>query len=323
MSKLEKILFSLKPVNFVITKSKNLVLPGFEGMPLYDVLLFFVQQVKKIGFTERAAAISFNILVALPAALIFLCTLVPYLPAANKFEEQLLLTLEDVLRNEATFQLVGGIVSDFFKTPRKGLLSISFLAGVFFSSNAMMGIMHTFDRSYFEERSAKFMAKRWTAIKLTSLLILLVITSMLLLATQGSVKNFVLRKLGWDSVWIRSIIDYSRWFVIFLLTYLSIASIYRWAPAVKVKWSFISPGTILSATLVILTTWIFSVWVNNFGNYNKVYGSIGTVLILMNLVYINSLILLIGFEINVSITAIKAQSTARQQREKEHQNTMN
>ncbi|MCU0375558.1 MAG: YihY/virulence factor BrkB family protein, partial [Chitinophagaceae bacterium] len=149
--------------------------------------------------------------------------------------------------------------------------------------------------------------------------ILLVITSMLLLATQGSIKTFVLRKLGWDSLWIRTLIDYSRWFVIFLVTYLSIASIYRWGPAVKVKWSLISPGTILSAALVILTTWIFSVWVNNFGNYNKVYGSIGTVLILMNLVYINSLILLIGFEINVSITAIKAQSTARLQREKDQQ----
>lgn len=319
MTKLEKILFSLKPVNFVITKSKNLVLPGFKGMPLYDVLLFFVQQVKKIGFTERAAAISFNILVALPAALIFLCTLVPYLPTAIQFEKQLLLTLEDVLRNEATFELVGGIVSDFFKTPRNGLLSISFLAGVFFSSNAMIGIMHTFDQSYFEERSPKFMAKRWTAIKLTSLLILLVITTMLLLATQGSIKTFVLRKLGWDSLWIRSLIDYSRWFVIFLVTYLSIAFIYRWGPAVKIKWSLVSPGTILAAALVILTTWLFSVWVNNFGNYNKVYGSIGTVLILMNLVYINSLILLIGFEINVSITAIKAQSTARLLREKELQ----
>ena len=319
MTKLEKILFSLKPVNFVITKSKNLVLPGFKDMPLYDVLLFFVQQVKKIGFTERAAAISFNILVALPAALIFLCTLVPYLPTAIQFEKQLLLTLEDVLRNEDTFELVGGIVSDFFKTPRKGLLSISFLAGVLFSSNAMMGIMHTFDRSYFEERSPKFMAKRWMAIKLTSLLILLVITSMLLLATQGSIKTFVLRKLGWDSLWIRSLIDYSRWFVIFLVTYFSIASIYRWGPAVKIKWSLVSPGTILASALVILTTWLFSVWVNNFGNYNKVYGSIGTVLILMNLVYFNSLILLIGFEINASITAIKAQSTARLLREKELQ----
>jgi membrane protein len=204
------------------------------------------------------------------------------------------------------------VVTDFFNTQRSGLLSFSFLAGVFFSSNAMMGIMHTFDRSYFEERSSRFMAKRWTAVKLTSLLILLVIGTVLLLATEGPIKTFILQKLGWDNLVIRSIIVWSRWVVIFVLIYMTIAFIYRWGPAVKVKWSIISPGTILATLLVILTSWLFSVWVNNFASYNKVYGSLGTVLIIMNLVYFNSLILLIGFEINVSITAIKAQSKKRQ-----------
>lgn len=280
-------------------------------MPLYDVLYFFLQQVKKIGFSERAAAISFNILVALPAALIFLCTLVPYLPSTFEFEIQLLRAIKDVLRNDDTYELVAEVITDFFNTPRRGLLSFSFIAGVFFSSNAMMGIMHTFDRSYFEERSSRFMAKRWTAIKLTSLLILLIISSVLLMATQGPIKNFILEKLHWNNYFFRTLIDWSRWVVILMVTYLTIAFIYRWGPAVKVKWSIISPGTILATLLVILTTYLFSVWVNNFASYNKVYGSIGTVLIIMNLVYFNSLILLIGFEINVSITAIKARSKQR------------
>jgi membrane protein len=312
MKKITRILLRLPLVSYLLKTSKNLVLPGFQGMPLYDVMTFFVEQVKKIGISERAASISFNILVALPAGLIFLGTLVPYLPSAIKFEEQLLEALHDVLRNEQTYDLVAGVVTDFFNTQRSGLLSFSFLAGVFFSSNAMMGIMHTFDRSYFEERSSRFMAKRWTAVKLTSLLILLVIGTVLLLATEGPIKTFILQKLGWDNLVIRSIIVWSRWVVIFVLIYMTIAFIYRWGPAVKVKWSIISPGTILATLLVILTSWLFSVWVNNFASYNKVYGSLGTVLIIMNLVYFNSLILLIGFEINVSITAIKAQSKKRQ-----------
>ena len=311
MNKFERILIGLPFIRYLLKYSKRITLPGFQGMPVYDVMLFFLQQVKKIGFSERAAAISFNILVALPAALIFLCTLVPYLPETIEFEKQLLGAVHDVLRNEETFLLVEDIIRDFFNTPRSGLLSFSFLAGVFFSSNAMMGIMHTFDRSYFEERSSRFMAKRWTAIKLTSLLILLIIASVLLLATQGPIKTFILRKIGWDNIFFRTIIDWSRWVVILMVTYFTIAFIYRWGPAVKVKWSLISPGTIFATSLVILTTLLFSLWVNNFGNYNKVYGSIGTVLIIMNLVYINSLILIIGFEINVSITAIKARSKRR------------
>lgn len=315
MSKLERILVGLPIVRNLLKWSKRITLPGFQGMPLYDVFLFFWLQAKKIGFSERAAAISFNILVAMPAALIFLCTLVPFLPDTVQFEMQLLRAMRDVLRNDNTYVLVADLIDDFFNTPRSGLLSFSFLAGVFFSSNAMMGIMHTFDRSYFEERSSRFMAKRWTAIKLTSLLVLLIIASVLLLATEGPIKTFILQKLGWDNAFIKAIFEWSRWFVILMVTYLTIAFIYRWGPAVKNKWSLISPGTIMAAGLVILTTFLFSIWVNNFGNYNKVYGSIGTVLILMNLVYINSLILIIGFEINVSITAIKARSARRQREE--------
>jgi membrane protein len=311
LTKLERILLEQPVTRNIIRWSKRIALPGFQGIPLFDVLTFFTQQAKKIGFSERAASISFNILVALPAGLIFLCTLVPYLPSAVPFEKQLLEALEDVLRNEQTYDFVANIISDFFNTPRSGLLSFSFLAGIFFSSNAMMGIMHTFDRSYFEERSSRFFAKRWMAIKLTALLVLLIIASVLLLTTEGAIKTFILRKLGWDNYFMRNLIAWSRWIVILSVTYLTIAFIYRWGPAVKVKWSIISPGTILATLLVILTTMLFSIWVNNFGSYNKVYGSLGTVLIIMNLVYFNSLILLIGFEINVSITAIKSRSKQR------------
>ncbi len=319
MTKLERIIIEWKPIAKILRKSKQITLPGFEGMPLYDVLIFFVQQVKKIGFSERAASISFNILVAFPAGLIFLCTLVPFIPVAVDFQNQLLFTLQEVLRNKKTYDLAAGVINDFFTTTRSDLLSVSFLAAIFFSSNAMMGIMNTFDSSYYEIDRGKFLAKRWMAIKLTTLLILLIIVSMLLLATQGPIKTFILRKMGMDNFITRTVFEYSRWVVILLVTYFTIAFIYRWGPAMVVKWRIISPGAILATILVVLTTLLFSIWVNNFASYNKVYGSIGTVLILMNLIYINSLVLLIGFEVNVSITSIKAISEKRLKEEKEEE----
>ncbi len=311
MTKLEKKIIAFPPIAAFLRKSRRISLPGLDGLPLYDVLVFFFLQIKKIGFSERAAAISFNIIMALPGGLIFLFTLVPFLPNAIDFKEQLLVLLNDVLRNKNMYDLIADVVEDFFVTERSGLLWFSVVFIIFFSSNAMMGIMHTFDRSYFEERSSRFMAKRWTALKLTSLLILLIISSILLLATQGSFKTFILQKIGWDYPIIREVINYSRWIVIFSLTYFTIAFIYRYGPAVKVKWSLRSPGSVIATVLVILITWLFSVWVNNFTNYNKIYGSIGALIVLMNLVYINALILLIGFEINVSIAAIKAQAKNR------------
>ncbi|MFM9644433.1 YihY/virulence factor BrkB family protein, partial [Streptomyces turgidiscabies] len=89
-----------------------------------------------------------------------------------------------------------------------------------------------------------------------------------------------------------------RWSVVVALFYYGIALIYKYAPSVKKRWRLSSPGTLLATTLTIVTTEIFSFWVSNFASYNRVYGSIGTVLILMLLIYINALILLIGFELN-------------------------
>lgn len=308
MTRFEKWLVKLRPFAWLVNKSKSFSPAGFDGMPLYDVVRFFRQQMTRIGFNSRAAGISFNILMAVPAGLIFLCTLVPYLPTAVHFERELLRALSEILKDKGTYRLLADIIHDFFGTHRSGLLSFSFAAAIFFSSNAMMGVMRTFDRSYFEERSSRFLAKRWTAIRLTSLLILLVFATVLLLATQGPLKIFLLKKLHINRPVVSDVIQFTRWVIIVLLNYFTIAFIYRWAPAVRNRWPLSSPGAILATLLTILTSWLFGEWVNNFGQFNKVYGSLGTVLIIMNLVYINSLVLLIGFELNVSITAVKAAS---------------
>jgi len=194
-------------------------------------------------------------------------------------------------------------------------LSTSFVAALFFASNAMMGVMRTFDRSFFEERKRKFMYKRWTAIKLTLLLLILIFVSILILSTQGSLRKTLTNNAGWDRSIVLEIIKSLRWVIVAMLNFFSIAFIYRFATAVKIRWKVFSPGAIFACLLTISTSYVFSLWVNSFGRFNQVYGSLGTVLIIMNLIYINALILLIGFEINVSITTIKAKSLLRQKEE--------
>jgi len=240
---------------------------------------------------------------------------VPYLPVSKEFTNQLLLAVHDILQNDKTYELVHSVIMDVLTTPRSGLLSFSFLFALFFSSNAMMGVMQTFDRSFFQERKKKFLYKRWTAIKLTFLLLLLVFVSVLLLTTQGPIQKTFHNKLGLTDSTVSTLVDYARWMIIISLNFFSIAFIYKYATAVKIRWKTFSPGAILASVLTILTSYIFSVWVNNFGRYNQLYGSIGTVLIIMNLVYINALILLIGFELNVSITTVNARSLQRQREE--------
>lgn len=309
MIKLKRHIINFAPIAASIRFSKRVSPPGFQGLSLYDVIIYFRQHSGKIGFNERAAAISFNILMAVPAFLMFLFTLVPYLPVAERFKDEFLRTIREVLRSERIYSVVQNVVNDItdvLSNRRTGLLSISIIVALFFASNAMMGVMRTFDRSIYQERKGRFLVKRWTAIKLTSILVLLIIVTGLLLSTQTPAAwRLFRRQFGWERPLVRNIVHYARWIVIISLNYFSIACIYKYAPAIRIRWKMFSPGAVIACLLTIITAYLFSIWVNNFGKYNQLYGSLSTILLLMNLIFFNALILLIGFELNVSITKLK------------------
>jgi len=316
MTKLERLIVNSPPVSFLARKSKKIILPGFEGLPLYDVIVFFLHQVRKVGFNERAAAISFNLLMAIPPLMIFLFTLVPYMPIAKEFNRELLLLVKDITPNQNTYRLAEEFIRDFTR-PRGGLLSFGFLLIILFSSNAMIGIMRSFDRSLHtvHKERRNFFKFRWTAIRLTSLLIVVLIACILLLIFQGNFLKWLFRIWNITDPNTKALINSIRWLLIVALFFLSIGLIYRYAPAIKKKWKIISPGTILATFLIVLVLSIFSFWIRNFGNMNRIYGSIGTVLILMSLIFISSLVLLIGFELNVSINTLKMLAEQRGVRE--------
>ncbi|MBL7746852.1 MAG: YihY/virulence factor BrkB family protein [Chitinophagaceae bacterium] len=289
------------PARIIINKSKETSLPGFRSIPIYDVVKFFIGQVKTIGMTERASAIAYNFFMAIPPAVIFLFTLIPFFPISQQFEEELYGLIRDVIPGEKDNQVLINFLQDFINNPRTGLLSLGFVLSMFFSSNAIMGIMRSFDKNYIGFRKRTDLQKRGAALKITLVLFIIVFACILLLIGRGA----VLKLLGIESAVLRNIILNARWLVIILLFFSCISYIYRHAPAVHKKWRLINPGSILATFLMLLLTLLFSWWVGRFGSYNQIYGSLGTVLILMVLIFINSLILLIGFELNVSINALK------------------
>ena len=304
MSQLQKIgtaVLRFWPVRFLIHKSKVTSFPGFRGIPIYDVIQFFFSQVKTVGMTERASAIAYNFFMAIPPSLIFLFTLVPLFPISRQFEQELYSLIKDVIPGEKNNSYLIQFLKDFINKPRTGLLSLGFLLSLFFSSNAVMGIMRSFDKNYIGLRKRKEYQKRGAALKITMVLFILFLTSILLLVAQGQVLSWI----GVRSATVRNIITNVRWVVILLLFFASISYIYRHAPAVHKKWRLINPGSILATFLMIICTLGFTWYVNYFGQFDQLYGSIGTVLILMILIFFNSLVLLIGFELNVSISTLK------------------
>src|ERR1700742_4900440 len=193
MIKLERKIYNSAAFRFLEAKSKKIILPGFQGTPLFEVISFFNSQVKKVGLNDRARSIAFSFLTAIPAATIFICTLIPYLPVNKQIERQLLLLTKDLTPNQNTYLLVSQFLEDFLDKPRVGLLSFGFVLALFYSSNAMIGIMRSFNKSLIYNSRRNPFQIRWMAIKLTTLVLFMVIGSVIMLVTQAQLLRSVLK----------------------------------------------------------------------------------------------------------------------------------
>jgi len=286
--------------------NKKLILTNLGGYSFTDVLKAFIRQLKKTSLTERAAGISFNIVMAIPPTLVFIFTLIPYLPISKQFINQMFALIRDVIPGEKNHAAIISFLRDFLNKPQNGLLSFGLLLAILFSSNAMMGVLRSFDKNYPGFSKRKMLNKRKVALQLTLICFFLIFFCILLLVAQTA----VLRWLGIRGAGLRSILENFRWILIILLTFYIVSHIYRHGPAVAKKWPLITPGSLFATTLMILATALVTYYVNHFNNYNKLYGSIGAIFILMSLIYANSLALLMGFELNVTLTQLSQRKAA-------------
>ncbi len=301
MTKFERILFSKPPLGTIIKRTKTIHPPGFEGVPLYDVLRFFYIQLRSISFRDRAASVAFNFLLAIPPSLLFLFTLIPNLPFFSKesIQQELHYIITDIIPAETYNRDIIQFIDQFFKGNKIGLISFGFVFALYFASNAMTGLI----RSFYKKGQPGFFRRigllsRWTAIKLTMIVFGLFLLCLVLLVLQGTFLHNVVESSFW-----RSIIFYTRWLFIILLLFYSIAFIFKYGPSLETKWKLYSPGAIASTVLILLSTTLFSTIADSIIRYNVLYGSLGTILMIMALIYIISISILVGFELNLSISS--------------------
>lgn len=296
MTKLESIILNWAPVRFVIDFAKRAVLPGFQGVSLYEAGVFFIREYQNTDLDERSGAVTYSFLMAIPPTLLFLFSLIPYLPL-HDVQQTILDTIRIVSPNRNMYDNISGVITDFMNTERKDLLSFGVLLTLFFSSNGMMGLMKTFDRSLpvYVKRSAY--RRRWIAIKLTFLIMCVAIATIVALIIQTEALNAIIERIFGSVVPVRifSIL------IIIALIFFAISIIYTYGPSLSHRFKFVSPGSVFATILTVLTTAVFFFLINNFLNYSKVYGSIGTLIALMSWLYFNTTIMVLGYELNVSI----------------------
>lgn len=277
--------------------SKNSTLPGFRRISLHDVIKKTIEQVEDDDIWERTSAISYNFAMAFPPAIIFLFTLIPHMPISQSFINEMYAIIIDIIPGPRNYTAIIDFLNDFLKNPRNDLLSVGFLLSLFFTSNAIIGVMRSFDKSLpgFTKRSD--FARRVAAIRITLVLFLLFIVCIALIIAR----EVVLQWLGIENQVVIFFVSNLRWVLIIALFFITVAYIYRAVPSIDKKWKLITPGSIVATVLMMVCAIGFSWWVSNFASYNKLYGSISTLIILMVLIYLVSLSLLIGYELNVSI----------------------
>jgi membrane protein len=276
--------------------TKSIRLPGARGMTLYSLGKSFFANIKNIRLAERAAAISFNFLMAIPATLIFLCSLIPFLPL-DSVQETILNSIRLLSPNATMYGSAERLITDFMQTKRRELLSIGFLFTIFASSNGVMGVLRSFDRVSPAHVARSGMARRWKAIRLTIGLILVVLISLALLIIQTSLLDRYMADIVGSPVIIKTL----SWITLVFIIYLTICMLYKYGPSLQYKFPFFSTGALIATLLFIVISYGFFFVASNFVNYNKVYGSIGTLVMLMAWMFITGLVILIGFEINLSI----------------------
>jgi len=291
--------------NRIAQKAKQITVPFFDGLPLYDVAKFFWKGVVDGAITTRASAVAFNFILAIFPAIIFIFTLIPYIPIDN-FQVQLMNLMQSVLPDNA-FLAVKGTIQDIITQPRGSLLSFGFLAAFIFSTNGLVSIMVAFNGTIHAIETRSIWSRYMIAFGLSLILTTLTALSVALITISQRLIEFLLIKQFIHFNYIYYLLIGGKWLVILLLFFFTFAFIFYFGPARKMKFRFISAGGTLATLLSICISVGFSFYINNFGKYNTLYGSIGTLVVVMMWIYFMSLIMLIGFELNVSIWSAQSR----------------
>jgi len=294
--------------------------PGLQRIPLYNLLVFIKKELQEDTIVTRANSMAFSFFMAIFPAIIALFTLLPYTPL-YKMKVNLNgqpAQFQDLLRANITEVMPGSAGDMLFRTideiatkPRSGLLSFGFILALWFSSNGMISMMRGMEKNYksFKKRSA--FQKRLMAIQLTFLIGMVLIGSVVFVILGNTIFAFVFKYISVDAL-DRAMLFSFRWAVVLALFYTMFSTIYRFGSSVRKPIPFFNPGAMLGTILSIMISWGFSFYVDNFGNYNALYGSIGTLIVLMIWIQMNCMILLIGFELNAGIIVLRDQRFERE-----------
>ncbi len=277
--------------------------PGFEGVSLQEALIGVREELRNDNIIIRASSMSFFFFLAIFPTIIFFFSLIPYLPVEN-YNAVFMGLLKGFLP-EGIYSMLRTTISDILSIQRGGVTSFNFIMAFAFSSNGVTSMLTAFDKSHDNYKKRKFLQKQWVSFKLVVLVSFMFLVSItLVILGERTIKN-ILIYFDFYNFWTYTIIVFLKYIIVFFAFFNVVASIYYYGPSVKEKFKYFSIGAIFSTFSLIILSTLLKVYFKLFSNFNQLYGSLGIIIVSMLFVYLNSCVLLIGYEINNSIASNK------------------
>ena len=302
MSKeLEETFEKIPVVRNLVRMLKKVKLSWLQDLSLYDLVELYVIGIIESGFSYHASAVAFSFFMALFPFALFILNLIPYIPIEGFQEDFLNFVEQGVPPN--TYEAIANIISDILHNSHSGLLSTGFVLSIFLMSNGLNGILGGFESSRHVLIKRGFLHQYLVALGISLLL------SVLLIVTIAAIvvfEVFIQRTIFQDVIgqYIPFIII-GRYVFVIIMILITVSILFKFGTKHDKFRSFISVGSVFTTILIILDSYFFGIWVVQFSKYNELYGSIGTLLILMFYIWINCSILLLGFELNATINKLK------------------
>lgn len=276
------------------------VIPGFEGVPLYDALAYFVKGFTQVNLIDRAAAVAFYVFLALFPSILFLFTLIPYFPlqgvTANVLE-----ALQAILP-PGTYESVSSTINQIMSIEHGGLMSIGLLLAFYFSTSAVSSFFRGFNMGDKEFGQIPFLKLQLYSILVTIMFVLLLLISIVLITLGQKLLPMLFVKMHFYSGFTVFMINLLRWLIVIFALIVAMSLLYHFGNPRSRKFKLFTPGSILFAALFIVGTMLFNFYISNISTYNLLYGSIGGLIIFVIWIFFNCILILIGYELNKSIT---------------------
>ena len=298
---IENKLVKIPVIKQLVQLGKSIKLPWLHGLSFYDLLELYFIGIIEGAVSYRAAAIAFSFFMALFPFALFILNLIPYIPITG-FQDDFMNFVHQSLP-PTTFEAVSKIINDILHNSHSGLISTGFLMAIFLMANGVNAILGGFESSHHITLKRKFIGQYLISLALSIILaLLLIITVAAIVIFEVFIQKSKIQVVLSDSI---PLIEMGRYVFLILMILITTSILFKFGTKQETRRSFFSIGAVLTTILIILSSYFFGIWVVKFSKYNELYGSIGTLLIVMFYIWINSMILLLGFELNASINYLK------------------